>query len=56
MRTMAAVWKPLFFATVVAVLSSGCAGVGLIKWPQQKLVEADAQNPAVEVLTIWQPA
>ena len=38
------------------LLLSGCAETSLLKWKQQKHPRADARNPVVKVLCLWEPA
>ncbi len=47
--------KCLAAGCLVLVLS-GCAASNLLKWKKDKEPQADAQNPAVKILCLWQPA
>ena len=43
-------------AGCLLLLLPGCAETSLLKWKQQKHPQADARNPAVKALCLWEPA
>jgi len=42
-------------ALLVLGIAPGCAGLPLLDWKAAKIQTADAKNPAIEILAIWQP-
>ncbi len=46
----------LLFAAVFSSPLIGCTTFDLSKWKQKPVPKADAKDPAVEILAIWQPA